>query len=183
MTSILGTQSIQHPNGTAAASIDSGGRITKPANPAFAAYSNLSNVAMSSLANGTHHLNYFGVEYFDVGGHYNTSTSTFTVPVTGVYRFFVQLQINGGGTSDNSWGINLHFQVNSAGNHANGYDSLSRNDGSTADYKLFTKEALLSLSATNTVRVAMSVNANANVGTIETTTNDGRCRFEGYLIG
>ena len=60
MTSILGTQSIQHPNGTAAASIDSGGRITKPANPAFAAYSNLSNVTMSSLANGTHHLNYFG---------------------------------------------------------------------------------------------------------------------------
>ena len=35
MTSILGTESIQHPNGTSAATIDSTGRILQPAVPAF----------------------------------------------------------------------------------------------------------------------------------------------------
>ena len=47
MTSILGTQSIQHPNGTTAATIDSTGRILTPARPAFRVEKRASNQSVS----------------------------------------------------------------------------------------------------------------------------------------
>jgi hypothetical protein len=41
---------------------------------------------------------------------------------------------------------------------------------------------VLNLAANDTVRVAISYESTAS-GTIETSTNDGRCRFWGYLLG
>lgn len=161
-----------------------GNGVTMAQQPSFQARSNISNLALSGYANATTHMNMFNVEYFDIGNNFDTTTSTFTAPVAGRYYFYTQFQINGPTTSDHSWGINLHFQVNGAGNHANGYQSLSTSAGSLfGAYGLAVKENILNLSANDTVRVALSGNANINAGTIETSTNDGRCRFGGHLLG
>ena len=158
--------------------------------PSFQAKSNVANINLTTYANTTVALTtVFNNEFFDIGGHYNTTNSTFTAPVAGRYYFYVQLQLSGSPTtSDHSWGINLHFQVNSAGNHANGYQSLSTNQGGGSttlfgSYGLAVKENILNLAANDTVRVAISGNANINAGTIETVTNDGRCRFGGHFLG
>tara|TARA_Y100000114_G_C11698290_1_gene297142 strand:+ start:189 stop:1004 length:816 start_codon:yes stop_codon:yes gene_type:complete len=166
------------------ATFDTSGRVTIPNQPSFQARSNISNLALTGYANTTTHLNAFNVEYFDIGNNYDTSTSTYTAPVAGRYYFYVQLQLNGPTTSNHSWGINLHFQVNGSGNHANGYQSVSNSAGSLfGAYGLAVKENILNLSASDTVRVALSGNTNLNAGTIETATNDGRCRFGGHLLG
>jgi len=171
------------------ATFDTSGRVTIPNQPSFQARSNISNLALSGYANATTHLNAFNVEYFDIGNNYDTSTSTFTAPVAGRYYVYTQLQLTSNpATSDHSWGVNLHFQVNGSGNHANGYVSLSTGQGGGSTtlfgtYGLLVKENILNLSASDTVRVALSGNANINAGTIETATNDGRCRFGGHLLG
>ena len=177
-------------DGTTQLSVDSSGRVVKPNQPSFQARSNLSNQNLSTAAGTTIALTgYFTAEYFDIGGHYNATNSTFTAPVAGRYYFFTQLQLTSSPTtSDHSWGINLHFQVNGGGNHANGYLSLSTNQGGGSTtlfgaYGLAIKENILNLAANDTVRVALSGNANINAGTIETATNDGRCRFGGHLLG
>ena len=177
-----GTQ-IFYTSGTERMRIDSSGIMTVPAQPCFEARSNLTNVSLTSLSSGTHNLNYFNSESFDINSDYNPSTSTFTAPVSGRYFFYVQLQINDGSTSDNSWGVMLHFRINNGGTYGQGYESLSRSDGSTTSYGMYRKQTLLSLSANDTVSVAMAINANRDGGAIETSTNDGRCRFGGYLIG
>tara|TARA_Y100001937_G_scaffold695_1_gene839 strand:- start:297 stop:1133 length:837 start_codon:yes stop_codon:yes gene_type:complete len=173
-------------DGTTQLSVDSSGRVVKPNQPSFQARSNLSNQNLSTAAGTTIALTgYFTAEYFDIGGHYNATNSTFTAPVAGRYYFYTQLQLNSNpSTSDHSWGINLHFQVNGAGNHANGYNSLSTSATTLfGTYGLVQKENILNLAANDTVRVALSGNANINAGTIETSTNDGRCRFGGHFLG
>jgi len=72
MTSILGTQSIQHPNGTAAMTIDASGRILTPARPAFRAEKRASN---QSISDSTTTAITFEHEAFDIGSNYNTSNS------------------------------------------------------------------------------------------------------------
>ena len=158
---------------------DSSGRVTMPNQPSFQAKSNLTNLTLSNYAGATYHLNIFNNEFFDIGNNFNTTNSTFTAPVAGRYYVYTQLQLSSSPTTtDHSWGVNLHFQVNGSGNHANGYVSLStgQGGGSTTlfgSYGLLVKENILNLSVNDTVRVALTGNANINAGGIETNTNDG----------
>jgi hypothetical protein len=115
-------------------SVDGAGRVVKPKNVSFRASGNNGNYItttpipfpdVTTSSYGNH----------NVGHHYNASTYTFTAPVAGRYYFFTQLQLTSSATtSDHSWGINLHFQVNGGGNHANGYQSLSTNQGGGSTY-------------------------------------------------
>ena len=72
-------------NGNHALKIDSTGAVTKPLQPAFAAYGGEEN----NLAATTWITGVFGVEAFDVNADYNNSTYVFTAPVTGKYLFTV----------------------------------------------------------------------------------------------
>ena len=75
---------------TDAFKIDSAGHVTKPLQPAFLAKS----AAQSNLATATTHDIQFSSEVFDQNADYNTSTYTFTAPVTGRYQLSCQLKIN-----------------------------------------------------------------------------------------
>jgi hypothetical protein len=66
--------------------IDSSGRVTTPAQPAFDAYGTVGNVLFTTdipiPLNST---------TYNVGNHYNTSTYRFTAPVAGIYFFRAQV--------------------------------------------------------------------------------------------
>ena len=65
-------------------SIDSTGAVTMPAQPAFQARL---NGTTSNLAINTTHTLAFATEIFDNNSDFNSSTYTFTAPVTGKYMF------------------------------------------------------------------------------------------------
>jgi hypothetical protein len=83
--------------------IDSAGRVTMPYQPAFHAYG---NPVGSTVFNENDTVPFPNARY-NIGNHYNTSTSTFTAPVTGIYHIWfaafnnssaaqrVQLRLNG----------------------------------------------------------------------------------------
>ena len=72
-----------HANGNNALVIDSSGRVTQPAKPAFRAEKRASNQTYS----GGQPKITFEHETFDIGGNYDTSNSRFVAPVSGVYFF------------------------------------------------------------------------------------------------
>ena len=72
-----------HANGNNALVIDSSGRVTQPAKPAFRAEKRASNQTYS----GGQPKVPFEHETFDIGSNYDTSNSRFVAPVSGVYFF------------------------------------------------------------------------------------------------
>ena len=72
-----------HANGNNALVIDSSGRVTQPAKPAFRAEKRASNQTYS----GGQPKVTFEHEAFDIGSNYDTSNSRFVAAVSGVYFF------------------------------------------------------------------------------------------------
>jgi hypothetical protein len=71
--------------------IDTSGRVTKPYQPSFRAYSPVSG---SGSVNSTI---VWSSTYHNIGNHFNTSTGVFTAPVAGVYAFTANVLIRYGG--------------------------------------------------------------------------------------
>jgi hypothetical protein len=67
--------------GTEVMRIDSSGRVTMPSQPAFQAY-NANGQYITGITEAA-----FNSTYFNIGGHYNTSTGRFTAPIAGRYAF------------------------------------------------------------------------------------------------
>lgn len=72
--------------------IDTSGRATNAAQPAFLAF--LSASVTNVTGNGDRYTIAANTEVFDQGGNYNNSTFTFTAPVTGRYYFFANAQVD-----------------------------------------------------------------------------------------
>ena len=84
MASILKVNTIQDAtNSTTAISVDTAGRVTTPARPAFLAFPS----ANFNTGTGAGTTQIFNSTQHNIGGHYSTSTGKFTVPIAGVYLF------------------------------------------------------------------------------------------------
>ena len=91
MASIIGVETLQHTNGTTAATIDSSGRVSTPARPSFKAYADDGWIGISG---NTDTVFAFDHTEHNVGSHYSTGTKKFTCPVDGLYVFTAQAYIN-----------------------------------------------------------------------------------------
>ena len=86
MASILNVDKIRAAGSTTdGLTIDSSGRVTQPTKPIFMAVADSTIGLTTSYAE----LTSFSTALVNVGGHYNTSTGRFTVPVAGTYSFAV----------------------------------------------------------------------------------------------
>ena len=78
------TDTIKNQAGTNAMTIDSSGRVLKPAHPAFMAGV---DTTISLTTSYVELANVFTDVNINIGNHYNSTTGRFTAPVTGVYNF------------------------------------------------------------------------------------------------
>ena len=78
------------------------GQFLKPSNPAFRARA--SSGGWKSFGNTNFNIMPFNAEDFDNGNHYNTSTYKFTVPVSGKYYFYCQMNHDGTSTNNGNSG-------------------------------------------------------------------------------
>jgi len=71
-----------HANGNNALVIDSGGRVTQPATPAFRVFKRASSGTGGASGNIT-----FNNVSYNIGSHWDTSNNYFVAPVAGIYLF------------------------------------------------------------------------------------------------
>ena len=90
MTSILGTQSIQHPNGTAAATVDTSGYLTA-SQPVLAKLRLTSN--QTNLTDESYNKLKLDEAAIDTKSGFDNSNDLYVIPVAGYYRIYVQAHI------------------------------------------------------------------------------------------
>lgn len=112
MASIIGVETLQHTNGTTAATIDSSGRILTPARPAFHAYG--TTASWTIFSNGAFTKLVLSAAAINTGTYYDTSASKFVAPVAGIYHFYYKVygRIQSGGGASTYW--MTRFQKNNA---------------------------------------------------------------------
>lgn len=160
--------------------IDSAGRVTMPYQPAFFASKSSDTTITSGMASFDFD---FGNVAFNIGNHYNNSTSTFTAPVAGTYYFAVQLY-----TGFSSGGVRvMHASWKINGALAGTFNILggASADGGVYYHPTGIASTMVYLNAGDTVRVTMStLSGTFATGTLYSDSISSQCtHFTGYLIG
>jgi len=173
MASTLKVQNIQHTGGTAAMAIDSTGRVTTPARPSFKAY--IGSSGWVDLVHGQTSRIPFNAEKYDVGGCFDTSTSTFTAPVAGYYFFYAN------GYCHNDSGVKVLELYTVGNNPASGGETMAlhQDDGALGTLQVSTTHYFNAGE-----KCAAYLYQSNNVATgIYSNNSPSYSQFLGYLIG
>ena len=169
----MGTRS-NHPldittNDNAKIKITANGEVTMPSQPAFHAKNDGSN---SNLSINNTHVIVFNSERFDQNSDYNTSTSTFTAPVTGKYQLSVNLYLQhvDDGASYIQFEITTSNKIYYYALAPNGFDA-------DPTYFPFTTSVLADMDASDTAQVKVYQSGGSAVLDL-----DGHSNFSGYLV-
>ena len=161
-----------HANSITAISIDSSGRVTQPAKPAFRA-----RIATTGSGTGTTGTLIFETEDFDIGGNYNTSNGIFTAPIAGIYHFMFRsltaTNTSGAASASNDT-IYVDFYKNGA--LADGTRGFISNRGAEG-YSTIMMNTMMQLSATDTIKVVFG----SEHAYHDSSAHYDPC-FEGYLV-
>ena len=170
--STLKVQNIQHTNGTTGITIDSGGRILKPTNPAWriGRGSSLTGVNATTTV-----INYDVTSNADrdlfIQGGCSVSSGVVTVPITGMYHVGTSNRFNDVGAGY----IVVRITKNDDADSSFGtYDIVG---SPSADYETIGDNTIYTLNANDTVKVDYYISNDASF------TVDLRAYFWGYLIG
>ena len=172
MTSILGTQSIQHPNGTAAATINSDGVISQPTKPMFLAYGS----GAVTLPNDTWTKVSYNDEQYDIGGYYDHTTNyRYTPLVAGKYLIVARAYISFGSAATE----NIRMAI-----YKNGSDYTKYNDyaGNTTSYGSVQLVSLIDMNGSSDY-LEIYVRQNTSNDAIYNASQSQGGEFSGFLVG
>jgi hypothetical protein len=164
------TDTIKDQTGTTAMTIDSTGRVTTPARPAFFAHGTSYSWVESQNAGTV--VTLAGTK-FNIGNHFNTSNYRFTAPVAGVYQFnatgYVQQANNAGALAIALNGTIVHH-TNSGYPLVHFYSQNSASYDNAAGFG-----TCLQLSVDDYVTLVVAYN--------NTDFFPGMCHLSGFLVG
>jgi len=152
-----------HTNSNTAISIDSSGRVTTPARPAFH-----TNAKPASVSNGATVI--WTSTLFNISSSYSTSTGKFTAPITGIYQFNVNLFF----TSFNPAQIRI-FKTPAGGSDETLAEQKAQ--GFAGSHHVLNDSRCIQLNVGDAVRV------HKDSGTLTTNTGKDFGSFSGFLIG
>jgi hypothetical protein len=148
------------------------GYVTQPLQPAFSAYLNSSQNDIA--ANNSFVTVNFDTEVFDQNADYNTSTYTFTAPVTGKYQFNASVSLNNLDSSSNYAFISVGTSNRSY------YNYIGANHMDQDDRVLLPISILADMDASDTAKINILI----NTGTAQADIATGGVvsHFSGYLV-
>ena len=178
MSNLL-VQNIKHTNGTTSITVDSSGRFVSPARPFFEVRKSGNQTGITASNTGNATIITFNVVGANVGSHFDTSTSRFTAPVTGVYQFNFSILLQDIGNSDDAIHVSFYIDGNhqiyfsrAVGEAAQGYQGYG-------GYLPVQGSAAFLLSASS----FLDMRVNAGGGNIGIYGSSDWAHFSGYLIG
>ena len=161
MASELHVDAIKHSGGTSAMTIDSSGRVKTPARPTFRAR-RINNLTLSG-GNDTQNLIMNAVD-FDVGNGYNTSTGIYTVPLGGIYFFFLNVRFDNVASGAYSRAI-IHNDKSGATSYTDLVNVLGSivGTGMSTNYHTINASGLLQCETNDTIKFLGGDNADSSI--------------------
>ncbi len=163
-------------NNVSRMTIDTSGRVTMPYQPAFHAYG--TSGSWTTFSNGSWTTLVLPATALNTGNHYNTSSSTFTAPVAGVYHFYYKVygRVQSGGGASTYW--QSRFQKNNAG--ISGYGALIM----AYQYTVGGTDEIATYSMTISLAANDQITLHAqSAGSYNGEYYPPACEFGGHLIG
>ena len=163
-----------HANSITAMTIDSAGRVSQPAKPAFSVRVGATTTG-KDYTSGPQALNEFTAIEFNIGNHLvlNAGNAKFTAPVNGIYHFSYQIQLGAMTASPHLSGY-LITDSTFRGPHNAYYRSIQ--DGQNEDYITLSCSATIQLNANQTMETGIYV-----TGDTTTQVRQGT-RFMGHMV-
>ena len=175
MTSTLKVNTIQHTGGTTALEIDSSGRVLTPARPTFRAR-RINNLSLTG-GNDTQNLIMNAVD-FDVGSGYNTGTGFYTVPLGGIYFFFLNARFDDVASGSYSRAI-IHNDKTGATSYTDLVNVLGSivGSGMSTTYETIQASGLLQCETNDTIKFLGGHNSDSSISLQQ----ESQCG--GFLVG
>ena len=153
---------------------DANGHITQPLQSAFFAHA---NTAQSNLSTGGQVTIHFQTERFDQNADYDTSTYTFTAPVTGKYQLNANVRLN---ALDSSASYYIIYIVTSNKNYFMIFDPTRFSEDVT--FWNLNQSVLADMDASDTAKVRFFQPNGTAQTDIDGGTGDTPSNFSGYLV-
>ncbi len=171
--SFISTSSVINPT-TSTASYMNLGKWKASGQPSFNAYLNAD--ASNVTGDGTNYTIIWNTTTFDRNSNFNTSTGTFTAPVTGIYQFNVTIQANGLSAADTDFVAAL---VTTGQTYNIARETISVTISSNTIIRNYS--VLVPMTAADTATVTILIAGSTKTANI--TGAIGRSTFSGFLVG
>lgn len=155
---------------TQAIDIDSSGRVTTPARPAFRVKFNATTSPINISLLTTLDFNTYGSVDFDIGNNFVLASNKFVAPISGLYQIDSQVVIQ---SAEASTGVYIYVNINGTDTRAG-----EINDPQGGGYASTRYSGLFNLTANDEILIRVRTISDTSV----TIRGDGT-EFSGFLVG